>query len=201
MKFATLFKLSATLLVMVFVFAGCQDKPANSTIKAVASYEMFQQLITSSGNRLLVFEMYADWCAPCKVLAPILEEVAVEYKDKADIYKVDVVKLPKIADMFGVEGIPFVAFVKNKKNRISLSGLRKKADYQRALRELTADFKSPTPGSPQPANPEQPTPAAQQQPTPAAQQQPTPTAQQQPTPTAQQQPTPAQQQPTPDNRS
>ena len=156
MKFDNMFKLVAPLLAMFFVFGACQDKSANSAIKPVTSYENFQNLVTSSGNRLLVFEMYADWCGPCKVLSPILEEVAVENKDKADIYKVDIMKLPKIADMFGIKGIPFVIFIKNKKVLISLSGLRKKTEYERAIWELAADSKSPAPGSPQPAQPVKP---------------------------------------------
>lgn len=129
--------LFAAIVTAFSCVGGCKEKTSNSAIKPVTSYEKFQNIVTSSGDRLLVFEMYADWCGPCKKLAPILEQVAVENKDKADIYKVDVMKFPKIAEKFGVKGIPFVQFIKNKEILISLTGLRKKADYVRAIGELT----------------------------------------------------------------
>ena len=61
---------------------------------------------------LVVIDFYADWCGPCRMLAPILSELETEYPN-VKFCKVDVDRDPDLARMFRIESIPFVAFVKN----------------------------------------------------------------------------------------
>lgn len=63
-------------------------------------------------DKLCVIDLYADWCGPCRMLAPVLEELDGEYPD-VKFCKVNVDNDPDIARMFNVESIPMVAFVKN----------------------------------------------------------------------------------------
>ncbi len=63
-------------------------------------------------DKLCVIDLYADWCGPCRMLAPVLEELCGEYPD-VKFCKVNVDNDPEIARMFNVESIPMVAFVKN----------------------------------------------------------------------------------------
>ena len=58
------------------------------------------------GDLPCIVDFYADWCAPCRVASPILEEIAQEYKGKINVYKVDIQKDKEIAAVFGVQGIP-----------------------------------------------------------------------------------------------
>jgi thioredoxin len=58
------------------------------------------------GDLPCIVDFYADWCRPCKIAAPILEEIAKEYKGKIQVYKVDTQKNPEIPGVFGVQGIP-----------------------------------------------------------------------------------------------
>jgi len=58
------------------------------------------------GNLPCIVDFYADWCRPCKMAAPILEEIAKEYKGKIKVYKVNTQKDPEIPGVFGVKGIP-----------------------------------------------------------------------------------------------
>jgi len=58
------------------------------------------------GNKPCLVDFYADWCAPCRITSPILEELAKEYKDQIHVYKVDVDKNRELAAAFGVRGIP-----------------------------------------------------------------------------------------------
>jgi len=60
----------------------------------------------------MVIDFFADWCGPCKMLAPIVEELSDEYQGKIGIYKVDVDQTPELAQAFGVTGIPTVVFFK-----------------------------------------------------------------------------------------
>ncbi|MBQ9071154.1 MAG: thioredoxin [Clostridia bacterium] len=65
-----------------------------------------------SSDKLCVIDLYADWCGPCRMLAPVLEELEAEYPD-VKFCKVNVDNEPAIARMFKVESIPLVALVKN----------------------------------------------------------------------------------------
>ncbi len=58
-----------------------------------------------------VVDFYADWCRPCKMVAPIMEELASEYKGKINIYKVNTDQQRELSKMFGIRSIPAVLFV------------------------------------------------------------------------------------------
>lgn len=63
------------------------------------------------GNLPCVIDFYADWCGPCKMVAPILEELQEEYKGKLDIYKVNTEEQRQLSAMFGIQSIPSILFV------------------------------------------------------------------------------------------
>ena len=56
-------------------------------------------------------DFYADWCGPCKMVAPILEELAGEYNGKLDIYKVNTEEQRELASLFGIQSIPSLLFI------------------------------------------------------------------------------------------
>jgi thioredoxin 1 len=58
-----------------------------------------------------LIDFYADWCGPCKIVAPVLEELQQEYGDNLVIYKVDTEKEQELAGMFGIQSIPSLLFV------------------------------------------------------------------------------------------
>lgn len=63
------------------------------------------------GDLPCIIDFYADWCGPCKMVAPILEDLAKEYGEKLDIYKVDTEKETELASVFGIKSIPSLLFV------------------------------------------------------------------------------------------
>lgn len=63
------------------------------------------------GDKPCIIDFYADWCGPCKMVAPILEELAVEYGDDIYIYKVDTESEQELAAAFGIRSIPSILFV------------------------------------------------------------------------------------------
>jgi thioredoxin len=63
------------------------------------------------GNKPCIIDFYADWCGPCKIVGPILEDLAVEYEGKLDIYKIDTEKETELASVFGIRSIPSLLFV------------------------------------------------------------------------------------------
>jgi thioredoxin len=63
------------------------------------------------GARPCVIDFYADWCGPCKMIAPVLEELARDFEGKLDIYKVNTEEEQELASVFGIRSIPSVLFV------------------------------------------------------------------------------------------
>lgn len=63
------------------------------------------------GELPAIIDFYADWCGPCKMVAPVLEELAKEYDGKLVIYKVDTEKEFELASAFGIQSIPTFLFI------------------------------------------------------------------------------------------
>ncbi len=63
------------------------------------------------GERPCVIDFYADWCGPCKMVAPILEELAKDFDGKLDFYKVNTDEEMELASIFGIRNIPSILFV------------------------------------------------------------------------------------------
>ena len=63
------------------------------------------------GERPALIDFYADWCGPCKMLAPVLETVSDKFAGKVDIYKVNVDQEEELASLFNVRSIPTLVFI------------------------------------------------------------------------------------------
>lgn len=72
----------------------------------------FQTDVLSS-DKLTLVDFWAEWCGPCRMIAPYIEQIADEYKDRAVVAKVDVDNNPGIAARFGIRNIPTVLFFKD----------------------------------------------------------------------------------------
>jgi len=77
----------------------------------VANYEENPQEWVYLGDRPALIDFYADWCSPCKAIAPVLEELAAEYEGKIHIYKVDTEQEQELSALFGIRSIPSLLFI------------------------------------------------------------------------------------------
>ena len=83
----------------------------------------------------VMVDFWAHWCGPCKMIAPIVEELAKEYKEKAKIGKVDVDSNPKTTTEYGVMSIPTLIFFKHGKVMDQAAGALSKTELKRKLEE------------------------------------------------------------------
>ena len=66
---------------------------------------------TYKGSLPAIIDFYADWCGPCKAVAPVLEELSKEYDGKLSIYKIDTDKEQELSALFGIQSIPTLLFI------------------------------------------------------------------------------------------
>ncbi len=88
------------------------------------------------GDKPCIIDFYADWCGPCKVVAPVLEELSEEYDGKVDIYKVDTEKERDLASVFGIRSIPSILFVPMGAQPQMAAGALPKQDFVKAIESV-----------------------------------------------------------------
>jgi thioredoxin 1 len=94
----------------------------------------FQEII-NSGKPVLV-DFYADWCGPCKMMAPILKETKDAFGDKVTIIKIDVDRNQKVAQHFGIQGIPSLILFQNGQIRWRQSGVVPASELKKLMSEF-----------------------------------------------------------------
>jgi thioredoxin-like negative regulator of GroEL len=114
-----------------------QASITDSVISVIDNEEQFDKIIKTSGNNLLMFYFYADWCRPCKIFGPILEKIAKENIDSVTVYKIDSDKNRELSNIFRARGVPHVAYVKNKKILLSLTGVYPKDMYLKSIKRFS----------------------------------------------------------------
>jgi thioredoxin 1 len=126
------------------VAIACSDAPTQApsvsgtrhSIRPVSDADHFRDIVHNAGSRLLVFDFYADWCQPCRVLTPILESLAEKYNGRASFFKVDVDRNQELASAVGMQGIPYVLFVKDGATIHSLVGVHARETYAQLIRRF-----------------------------------------------------------------
>jgi thioredoxin 1 len=94
----------------------------------------FKEEVLGSEQPVLV-DFWAEWCAPCKMIAPIVEELAVEYKGRLKVGKVDVDQNPKTATAYGIMSIPTLIFFKKGKVMDQVVGVLNKSGLKHKIEE------------------------------------------------------------------
>ncbi|MFC2034235.1 thioredoxin [Chloroflexota bacterium] len=95
----------------------------------------FDQTVLHSQKPVLV-DLWAPWCKPCKMVAPVLDELADEYDGKINFVKVDIDQNPKTATKYGIMSIPALLIFKEGKPVSQMVGLRSKGELKRSLDDI-----------------------------------------------------------------
>jgi thioredoxin 1 len=129
-------------IIIVFLFAllpvsyGQQMKESAGTIIHLTN-EQFKKLVFNYeankewkylGNKPCIIDFYADWCGPCRMMSPRLEEIAKEYSGKLIVYKVDTDKEQQLSAGLGIQSLPTLLFIpQNGKPQGSLGAIPKES--------------------------------------------------------------------------
>ena len=89
-----------------------------------------------AGDKPCIIDFYADWCGPCKMVAPIMEELSEEFKGKVDIYKVDTEVEQELAAIFGIQSIPSILFCPKEGEPQMMMGAMPKDTFVQTINEV-----------------------------------------------------------------
>ncbi len=104
-------------------------------LKKVFNYEQNKEW-KFEGEKPCIIDFYADWCQPCKMVAPILEELAAEYDGKMDVYKIDTEEEQELASVFGIRSIPSLLFVPSEGQPQMAMGALPKDAFVKAFKDV-----------------------------------------------------------------
>lgn len=102
----------------------------------IYDYEKNPKQWTFKGDKPCVIDFYADWCKPCKMVAPIMSELSEKYKGQITVYKVNTDQEPELAQFFGIRSIPTVFFCPSKGDPQMTQGALPKETFEKVITEV-----------------------------------------------------------------
>jgi len=101
-------------------------------LKQVWDYQSSPRQWVYKGDKPAIIDFYADWCGPCKIASPILDEISKEYNGKIYVYKIDTQVERELAAVFGISGIPAFLYIPVNGKPVMMSGIaRSKEDTKK----------------------------------------------------------------------
>jgi thioredoxin len=88
------------------------------------------------GNLPAIVDFYADWCSPCKMVAPILEDLALEYSGKIIVYKVNTENEQELASIFGIQSIPTLLFIPKEGQPQAAMGALPRQTFEKVIQDV-----------------------------------------------------------------
>lgn len=105
-------------------------------LEKVYDFEKNPKQWTYKGDKPCIIDFYADWCRPCKMVAPIMAELGEKYKGQVIIYKINTDQEPELSQFFGIRSIPTVFFCPATGDPQMAQGALPKETYEKAITEL-----------------------------------------------------------------
>jgi len=125
----TIYVLSFILAISLISFNSAYAQTKESKIKILNESDFKENISTG----LVFVDFYADWCGPCRMMQPVLEEFAQEYKEKMVVAKVNTDKNKKLAQTYRISGIPCMILFKDGKEIKRVVGYQNKENLVNAL--------------------------------------------------------------------
>lgn len=123
-----------TLIAATFITAIAMASCGDGKVIKITSTEQFNEIKLPA-----VVDFYADWCGPCRKIAPIMDELAQDYEGKVNFYKVDVDVCNELAAAFGISSIPAVLFIPEDGEPQMTVGSRGKSQFITEIETILLD--------------------------------------------------------------
>ena len=104
------------------------------TVTFIENEEKFNDLLAS--EPFLVVDCTATWCGPCKLVAPLMDQLAEEYGDRIKVFKLDIDSNMPVAKRFGIKGIPAVMLFNQGELKETLVGVKPYEEFSKAVKQL-----------------------------------------------------------------
>jgi thioredoxin len=133
------------MVILATTFTACaQDKKDESKVKQLTYKEFLKKVwnfennpntFVYKGKLPAVIDFYADWCGPCRRVAPVMEKLAEEYDGQLLVYKINVDQEKELANAFQVKSIPMVLFIPLEGQPMMQVGAMQEAEYKKVVEE------------------------------------------------------------------
>ena len=121
--------------ILIKLYTMLEHLTKETFLNKVSNYETNKEW-KFEGERPCVIDFYADWCGPCKMVAPVLEGLARDFEGKLDIYKVNTEEEQELASVFGIRSIPSILFIPAKGQPQMAMGALPKETFLKAFKEV-----------------------------------------------------------------
>lgn len=151
----TVYRMAAIATMTIATLISCGNAGAQNDKKQTTATNHVKELDVDTFNKMVydinsgemeylgtkpaIVDFTASWCGPCRSIAPILEQLANEYKDQIVVYKVDVDKAGEIAQAFGITSIPAILYIPLDGEPSMTIGARNKAKFQDEIQKILLD--------------------------------------------------------------
>lgn len=105
-------------------------------INKIADYRSNSDSFKFLGEKPALIDFYAEWCGPCKMFSPVLEDISNEYAGKVDIYKINVDEEEELALLFGIRSIPTLIFIEKNGTMHRSQGAMGKPQLKEAIESV-----------------------------------------------------------------
>jgi len=143
-------KIFLAIIITSLFFINCKSEKHESTDSKVSSVKHlteveFKKLIFNydadkewkfEGTKPVIIDFYADWCAPCRQLSPLVEKIAEEYSGKIVVYKVDTDKEKMLAQGLGITGLPTLLFIPEEGMPRASMGVISREEMLKAINDI-----------------------------------------------------------------
>ena len=153
----TMKRILASLIVLFALFStSCaqskkEEKKEDASVVVEMNKQMFLDKVFDyttgatewkyKGDKPAVIDFYATWCGPCRMVAPILKDLAKEYGDSIVVYKVDTDKEKELSMAMGIQSLPTIVFIPTSGQPQVIVGAADKATFRRAIDEVLLNKK------------------------------------------------------------
>jgi len=121
-------------ITVLLSLASCKSGQSDKDIVILTT----DNFVDETAKGVVMVDFWATWCMPCKAMAPVIEEIAVQTKGKVKVGKVDIDKYGPLANQFGIQAIPTIIILKDGQAVETLVGIQSKAALVNALSKYIA---------------------------------------------------------------